>query len=160
MKTKRLISGAVLTAWMFGAAWMLGADPVASTAEAGRKHRYETQHRDQRGYKTRVVRHHRPTRVVQHRPAYRHHTHRPWYYGARRVYVNSSPFYWNIGLGVYLGGGVSLGFQFGNVAPAGYVYADPYCDLTFQSVGAYRRHLDHYGHSPALRVVAAPVCAY
>lgn len=162
MKTKRFISGAILTAWLVGAGWMLGADPVTSSAEAGRKHRYETQNRGHRTghYKPKVVRRYRPAPVVHHRTAYRHRAYRPWYYGAERVYVNSSPFYWNVGLGVYLGGGVSLGFQFGNVAPAGYIYADPYCNLTFASVSSYNRHLVYYPHSPALRVVAAPVCGH
>jgi hypothetical protein len=161
MNTKRLITGTVL-AGVLGAWLMLGAGPMVSSAEAGRRYREAPQRSyKQQGSKhhykhpRRVNRYHRPSRVVRYYPT-RHH--RPWYYGARTVYVNQSPFYFNVGLGVYLGGGVNLGIQFGNAAPAGYAYADPYCSLQFSSVNAYNRHLVHYNHSPVLRVVYAPVC--
>jgi len=79
-------------------------------------------------------------------------TYHPWYYGANRIYVNSSPFYFNTGLSVFFGG-ANLNLQFSNYAPVGYVYVDPYCNEDFYSVSEYREHLRYAHHSAALQCV-------
>jgi len=159
MKSIRLLSATVLAGCLLGAVLILGADPIVSSAEAGRRHTtYDKHHSKVIRHHQKAVRHHRkvvrrhrPVRYYRPRHVYVRH-HRPWYVDARRVYIYDSPFYFNAGLNVYLGG-VSLGFQFGNAPPAGYVYADPYCDLEFYSVNAYHAHLNHYAHRPILRAV-------
>ena len=98
-------------------------------------------------------------REVHHAPSYVYHSprrvvrvHRPWYVQARHVVVHDSPFYFNAGLGLYIGG-IYLDFEFGDFAPLGYIYEDPYCGLEFVSVPHYRDHLHRHHHAPALRVV-------
>ena len=159
MKAKRLFTHATLVGCFLGAALMLGADPVVSSAEARHKgHKYTKQHKQPR-YERHYRSHHRPVTVRHHRPyrvRVRHH--RPWYVGTRRVYVHDSPFYFHAGLNVYLGG-LQLGLRFTNSVPVGYVYVDPYCDLEFYSVDRYHRHLRRYPHRPTLWV-AREVCEY
>jgi hypothetical protein len=76
----------------------------------------------------------------------------PWYRGARRVVIEGDPFYYNAGLGVYLGG-VALHLNLTNAAPDGYVYYDPVCDERFFSVRAYKRHLKSHRHAGGLTLV-------
>lgn len=82
-----------------------------------------------------------------------------WAAGAPYFWVNSTPFYFNAGLGIYLGG-VSLSFQFTNAPPPGYVYFDPYCGVEFGSVAAYRGHVACVHHPHALQVVPVTACGY
>jgi len=82
-----------------------------------------------------------------------------WAAGAPYFWVNSTPYYYNAGLGIYLGG-VSLSFQFTNAPPPGYVYYDSYCGYQFASVAAYRYHVGCVSHPHALQVVPVDVCGY
>jgi hypothetical protein len=82
-----------------------------------------------------------------------------WAAGAPYFWVNATPYYFNAGLGVYLGG-VSLAFQFTNAPPPGYVYFDPYCGVEFSTVAAYRGHLACIHHAHALQVVPVAACGY
>jgi hypothetical protein len=82
-----------------------------------------------------------------------------WAVGSPYFWVNTTPYYYNAGLGIYLGG-VSLSFQFTNAPPPGYVYFDPYCGYQFASVPAYRAHLACVGHAHALQVVPVATCGY
>jgi hypothetical protein len=139
------------------------------------KRRLETQHRsiDVRDDRRAEPRHrsvdiryrrHGDGRVIVRRvptyyvPAPVHYV-RPWYRNASRFYVDRSPFYFHAGLGIYLGG-VFLNLELTDAAPAGYVYVDPYCDLEFWTVPAYRQHLHRHHHRPALRLVQVEYCGY
>jgi hypothetical protein len=101
------------------------------------------------GNDRRVVRHRAPVRVYS----------RPWYRTAPLFYVDRSPFYFHAGLGIYLGG-VLLNLELTDAAPAGYVYVDPFCDVEFWTIEAYRLHLHRHHHRPALRLVEVGYCGY
>jgi hypothetical protein len=177
MLTKRHLSRLVIGG-ILGATVLLSAGNWISTAEAApkRDRQARVEHRDRRVERRgdrrqdrredrRVVRRveRRDDRrvVVYHHPRYyrprpvvmvRH----PWYTGVRRVYIHDEPFYFNAGLGVYLGGAF-LNFEFTNAAPDGYLYYDPYCHETFASVDLYRHHLAHHRHDGVLSVIQANI---
>jgi hypothetical protein len=159
MKTNRRMARTLISTGLLGAALAFGAltaTPADANHGNGRGHG--------RGHKTVVV--HRTyypapvvvRRVVYPRPVYVRpapvyvRTYHPWYYGTNRIYVNSSPFYFNAGLSVFFGG-ANLNLQFSNYAPAGYVYVDPYCNEDFYSVSEYREHLRYEHHPAALQCV-------
>jgi len=77
----------------------------------------------------------------------------PWWEGAPRVYVHGNPFFFNAGLGVYLGG-LGLMFLVGDLPPAGYCYVDPYCGTRFDSLDCYRAHARFQGHDAVVDLVA------
>ena len=125
---------------------LVGALVLAASADAHPRHR---------GHRKHVYRAPRPVwverapvcavpRRVVHQPA--------------RVVYGGTPFTYYADLGVYLSG-VSLGIHFGNVAPVGYVYVDPWCGMEFASVPAYRGHCRSHGH-PAYVTVRGPSCRY
>ena len=152
MKTKRAASTLIS---VLGAAVAFGALSLATPAEAGNGRGKA------RGHHKKVVVHHYPAPVYRAPVVVRHvvrpapvvvRTYRPWYYDMNRVYVNASPYYFNAGLNVFLGG-ANLNLAFSNYAPAGHVYVDPYCGGEFYSVSAYRQHCSHSGHRAALQVV-------
>jgi hypothetical protein len=151
MKTNRRTASSLIGIGLLGAALTFGAlSATPAEAKNGHGHGYG------RGHKTVVVhRTYYPAPVVVRHvypaPVYVR-TYHPWYYGARRVYVNSSPFYFNAGLNVFIGG-ANLNLAFSNYAPAGYVYVDPYCGEEFYSVTEYRQHLGYSHHSAVLRCV-------
>jgi hypothetical protein len=78
---------------------------------------------------------------------------RPWWTGAPCLYLDEAPYYFSADLGMYMGG-FALDFSVGNVAPAGYVFYDPYCGDRFWTAAAYRHHLRFHHHPAALRVIA------
>ena len=156
MKTNRHIARSLIGTGLLGAALMVGA---LSATPADAKNGHGRGHG--RGHKTVVVhRTYAPApvvvrRVVYPRPVYVRPApvyYHPWYYDANRIYVNSSPFYFNTGLSVFIGG-ANLNLQFSNYAPVGYVYVDPYCDEDFYSVSEYREHLRYAHHPSALQCV-------
>jgi hypothetical protein len=184
MRARHILTSTALAAVLIGVG-TVGAGVTA--AEAGPRHSRQADQKVQKPRKTvrheapRVVEQHRKApvaeprhrkverrverrRTVQHAPSivYRSprrvvRTHRPWYVQARHVEVHHSPFYFHTGLGLYIGG-VYLDFEFGDFAPRGYIYEDPYCGLEFVSVPHYRDHLHRHHHAPALRVVR--ICDY
>jgi hypothetical protein len=156
MRTNRFARNLIAAA-LSGAALVFGAGSFAATAEAHGHDRGEHgRYHGHRVYYSRPVVVHRdyyPSRVVVRRmyPA-PVEVYRPWYYGAPRFFVNASPYYFNAGLNVYLGG-ANLNLQLGDPAPAGYVYVDPYCNEDFYSVAEYREHVRHVHHRAALQLV-------
>ncbi|NOT34659.1 MAG: hypothetical protein HOP12_10890 [Candidatus Eisenbacteria bacterium] len=50
-------------------------------------------------------------------------------------------------------GGMHVSANFGDACPVGYGYWDPYCDVRFTSLRAYRRHSEHERHAYRLRVI-------
>lgn len=154
MHANSLLSRTVLLAGLLGTALVLSAGPLAGPADARGRHGKAYGHRSH--HRTVVVHEScAPTYVVRRyaQPVrYEYRYSRPWYSDVRRVYVDSDPFYYNAGLNVYLGG-VNLNFAFGDPAPYGYAYLDPYCGIEFSSVSVYQRHLGRHHHEPALRVV-------
>lgn len=155
MRTDRHIARTLIAAALSGAALMLGAGSFVTPAEAhGHDHGGHGRYHAHRVYYSRPVVVHRayyPTCVRRVYPAPVEVYH-PWYYGAPRFFVNASPYYFNAGLNVYLGG-ANLNVQLGDPAPVGYVYVDPYCNEEFYSVGEYQEHLHHARHRAALQVV-------
>lgn len=118
-------------------------------------------------YRPRVVRyrnyghHHRPWRYVHWYEPYSCYLPYPvWVESPGDVYVyHDRPFYFHAGFGIYFGSG-SLSIEIGDYAPAGYVYFDPYCDLTFMSVADYRGHIRRHRHDPLLEVEFAAHGSY
>lgn len=76
----------------------------------------------------------------------------PWWAGAPVVYVERSPYYFNAGLGVYVGG-VELNLNLGDCAPPGYAYYDPYCRTYMSTVAGYHEHLHRHHHPVTLALV-------
>ena len=74
-------------------------------------------------------------RAVVHHAFHPHY--RPWYRDARRIYIHDDPFYFHVGLGLYIGG-IAIQFELGNQPPYGYVYYDPYCDEVFWTLAEDR----------------------
>jgi len=157
MKTNRRIARTLISTGLLGAALTFGA-LTATPADA----KNGNGRGNGRGHKTVVVyRSYYPAPVVVRRvpvPVYVRpapvyvRSYRPWYYGANRIYVNSSPFFFNAGLNVFFGG-ANLNLRFSNYAPVGYVYVDPYCNEDFYSVSEYREHLRYERHPAALQCV-------
>jgi hypothetical protein len=84
---------------------------------------------------------------------------RPWFYGARRIYVDNSPFYFHAGLGIFVGG-LAVNIQIGDVPPVGYVFYDPFCGETFWSVADYQAHLRFHPHPAALSLIRVEYTDY
>jgi hypothetical protein len=110
-----------------------------------RKHREYREHR--RGKSHRVV-------VVQ-RPA-------PYYVGvaqracpAPTIYVGPERFHWSASLGLYVPN-VWLRASYGEYAPRGSVYYDPYCGRPYRSLSSYRVHMHDCGHPAALMLASGP----
>lgn len=186
MQRKHSIARAGITFTLLSAAFLLAAGPAMSTAEAkdrhGKRHKVEKRHkahkvkshkrtkahrRDHVRHEVKHKRHrgddHHYREVVRyrdhHRPVRRHvvRHYRPWYRNVRYVTYHNNPFYWHAGLGVYIGGAY-IDLEFGNAAPRGYYYYDPYCSESFYTVADYHSHLRYHRHRPTLRVVRIEVC--
>jgi len=128
----------------------------SSRTYRGDRDRYVT---GRRGHARIVVNHRRPhylPRVI-YRPRPVHV--RPWFYGAQRIYVDDSPFYFNAGLGIYVGG-LALNIQIGDVPPVGYVFYDPFCGETFWSVADYQAHLRFRPHPAVLSLIRVEYTDY
>lgn len=110
----------------------LATPMLASPADAhgghGRKHRHK--------HIERVVVNPRPHHVV---------------YVAPRV--ASGPSFSQLVLAGVIGG-VHVAARFGDAPYSGYGYWDPYCDMRFGSLRAYRHHCDSHDHPYRLRVFA------
>ena len=152
MHAKLHVSRIALVAGILSTAFALGVGPLASDAEANRRHKSGRGHNSHHRQTVVVRESCYPQQVVVRRHAAPVRYVRPWYNDAPRVVVASSPYYFHAGLNLYLGG-VNLNFAFTDPAPYGYAYMDPYCGDYFYSVSEYRQHLCHVGHESALRVV-------
>lgn len=62
------------------------------------------------------------------------------------------PYWYRFELGAFFGG-TRLNISFGEHAPEGFGYWDPYCDEWFESVEVYTTHCAHHRHRPALEIV-------
>ena len=47
-----------------------------------------------------------------------------------------------------------MGLHIGPVAPRGYYYYDPYCDLSFSRLDPYLGHVSGAGHVPVIQLIA------
>lgn len=170
MKTKRLLTSALVGGCLLGTVLTVGAGVPDAEAGKPRIQRTERPRVERREARNRTVREHRRHAVVRehrrHAVVHRHRYpavrrvhapvrivhYRPWYSGVRTVVVDRDPFYFHAGFDLYFGG-VNLNIELGDVPPPGYAYFDPYCGEEFYSIVAYRRHLHLYPHTAALRVV-------
>jgi len=107
-----------------------------------------------------VGRHDRHTTYVRPVPRYVRHDrqvyhHYPvWSPRPYRVhYYDENPFYFHSGFNVFFGGD-AFSVNIGSFPPPGYAYFDPYCDVTFVSVTAFRRHIHRHHHPALIRVIA------
>lgn len=134
----------------------------------GQRDRGRGDDRHYRGDRHRVRRdhgrHYRPPRVIRHHapvyrpvPYWRGYGPHPWHHGARRIYVDRDPFFFHAGFGIYLGG-LALSIEFGNRAPDGYLFYDPYCRQTFVTLDAFHHHCRGHRHEPVLSLVAVDAC--
>jgi hypothetical protein len=101
-----------------------------------------------------VPRHWFPRFVRATAPHFVGRNHRPWYADARQIYIHDDPFYFRVGLGIYIGG-IAVQFDLRNEPPRGYLYYDPYCDEVFWTLAEYRHHLSWYDHPPVLTLIVA-----
>ena len=49
---------------------------------------------------------------------------------------------------------LSVGIRIGTLAPRGYYYYDPYCDLRFSTLDPYLGHVAGAGHVPVIQLIA------
>lgn len=105
-------------------------------------------------------RHDRHTTYVRPVPRYvRHDRHVYHHYPVwsprpyRVHYYDESPFYFHSGFNVFFGGD-AFAINIGTLPPPGYAYFDPYCDVTFVSVTAFRHHIHRHHHPALIRVIA------
>jgi len=75
-----------------------------------------------------------------------------WCPSSAHVVYEGDPYWYHVGVGAYFGG-AQLNVEFGDRAPEGYGYWDPYCGRSFESVPVYTDHCARHRHEPALRVV-------
>jgi hypothetical protein len=78
----------------------------------------------------------------------------PGYVGSPVITVGRDRMHWSASLGLYIPN-LRLEASFGEWAPRGSVYYDPYCACAYPSLSAYRVHMHDCGHPAALMLTAA-----
>jgi hypothetical protein len=137
MKAPRIPHAMIAVVALALAATMLAA-PADADRDRGRG-RGHSKHRYKHVEKVVVVQ--RPQHVVYVRP--------------RVAPVHVSPSYASLAFAGVIGG-VQVSARFGDAPYHGYGYWDPYCDVGFTSLRAYRHHCGAHGHAYRLKVFAVP----
>jgi len=130
LRLKRWLAGLVLAA--------LVATTIAPAAYAAPRYKGGQKH-------VRSVRYerHRPQPVVRYVPTRPH-----------RIHQHARYHRYHDGRGLAFLGGFVLGTVISNAAYANpYFYADPYCDVRFSSLDAYRAHLRYHHHPAVVHVI-------
>lgn len=146
----RLRSGQLIVAM----ALSLGLAAVfADGADAHR--RAERGHRHHRDRTVQIVRRPAPRFIIRphiiREPRY---VVAPGYVGSQVITVGGDRMHWSASLGLYIPNGW-IEASYGEWAPRGSIYYDPYCRQPYSSLSSYRVHLHDCGHPAALMLTAS-----